>query len=469
MVFSSIKFIFVFLPIFFLLYRYAPKDGKNLVLLAASLVFYSIGLLDLDKERSRLYLAIFVLTTVFNFIIGQFIASFRKAGKLWLTIGIVFNFWWLLFFKYTRFAIENVNALFGTDLAVKNIILPIGISFYTFQNVSYIIDVYRKKTAAETSLLNYGVYITMFPQLIAGPIVTYDTIARQLRDRSHSVQAAVNGAKTFIIGLGYKVLIANQLGGLWSDLSMIGYESISTPLAWLGILAYTFQIYFDFMGYSFMAIGLGEIMGFTIPKNFDHPYLSVTMTEFWRRWHITLGSWFREYVYIPLGGNRQGTAKLVRNYLVVWGLTGLWHGASWNFILWGLVLFGLIMLEKFVIGDFLNKHRVIGHLYMFLVIPLTWLLFAITDFSSLGLYFGRLIGLSASPDVIIFPNDYVKYWGIYGKYFIAAILFSTRLPGMIYEKVKRSPFCAAALLVVFGAAVYCMYKGLNDPFLYFRF
>lgn len=467
MVFSSLEFIFLFLPAFLLIYGLTNKKYKNAVVFAGSIFFYSMGFADMGLKGMVLYSSLFLLTVLFNFIIGEFISHYRKAARLWLIIGIIFNFWWLIFFKYTGFAFENINGIFHASLPMKNIILPIGISFYTFQNVSYIIDVYRKNAESESSIINYGAYISMFPQLIAGPIVTYSTVAEQLKSRSHTIKQVENGLKTFTIGLGYKVLLANQIGGLWSDLSMIGYQSISTPLAWLGIVAYSFQLYFDFMGYSYMAMGLGEIMGFTIPKNFDYPYLSTTMTEFWRRWHITLGSWFREYIYIPLGGNRKGKAKMVRNFLIVWTLTGLWHGASWNFVLWGLTIFGLIMLEKFVIGDFLNKYKIVGHLYMILIIPLTWLLFAITDFKELGIYFTRLIG--AGGEHVVFDKDYVKYWGIYGKYFIFGIIFSTRIPEFIYKKIKGSVFGSIMLLLVFWAAVYCMYKGMNDPFLYFRF
>lgn len=467
MVFSSLEFIFLFLPAFLLIYGLTNKKYKNAVVFAGSIFFYSMGFADMGLKGMVLYSSLFLLTVLFNFIIGEFISHYRKAARLWLIIGIIFNFWWLIFFKYTGFAFENINGIFHASLPMKNIILPIGISFYTFQNVSYIVDVYRKNAESESSIINYGAYISMFPQLIAGPIVTYSTVAEQLKSRSHTIKKVENGLKTFTIGLGYKVLLANQIGGLWSDLSMIGYQSISTPLAWLGIVAYSFQLYFDFMGYSYMAMGLGEIMGFTIPKNFDYPYLSTTMTEFWRRWHITLGSWFREYIYIPLGGNRKGKAKLIRNLLIVWTLTGLWHGASWNFVLWGLTIFGLIMLEKFVIGDFLNKYKIVGHLYMILIIPLTWLLFAITDFKELGVYFTRLIG--AGGEHVVFDKDYVKYWGIYGKYFIFGIIFSTRIPELIYKKIKGSVFGSIMLLLVFWAAVYCMYKGMNDPFLYFRF
>ena len=444
-------------------YAIAGSKYKNAVIFAGSMVFYAFGV------GSPVYVWLFLLTILFNFIVGQFIEASRKMRRLWLFIGVIFNFWWLIFFKYWGFGTENINALFHTGLTVKDIILPIGISFYTFQNVSYIADVYRKTTKAEKNLINYAAYISMFPQLIAGPIVTYSTVAAQLRKRTHSIKKVEDGLKTFTIGLGYKVLIANQLGGLWSDISMIGFESISRRLAWLGVIAYSFQLYFDFMGYSLMAIGLGRLMGFELPKNFDHPYLSVTMTEFWRRWHITLGTWFRENIYIPLGGNRGGTAKMVRNTLVVWLFTGLWHGASWNFVIWGLVLFAIIMTEKFWTGKFFNKHRLAGHCYMILLIPLTWLIFAVTDLHRLGVYFQRLIPFIRYDDTSVNKTDYIVKWGQYWKFFAAGLIFSTRLPEMIYKKLKNTLICTIALAAVFIAALYCMYKGMNDPFLYFRF
>lgn len=463
MVFSSLEFIFIFLPAFLLLYGFSPPAYKNAVIFMCSVVFYGMGV------KSPVYIILFLLTLLFNYIIAQFIDAYPRNKKVWLTIGIIFNFWWLLFFKYTGFAFENINALFHAKLPVKDIILPIGISFYTFQNVSYIIDVYRGNTHSEKSIINYGAYISMFPQLIAGPIVTYQSVAKQLRHRRHTISKVEDGLKTFTIGLGFKVLIANQLSGLWNDISMIGYESISTPLAWMGVIAYSFQLYFDFYGYSLMAIGLGKIMGFELPINFDFPYLSLTMTEFWRRWHITLGSWFRDYIYIPLGGNRKGKSRQILNTLAVWLFTGLWHGASWNFVLWGLVLFGLLILEKFVIGDFLNKHKIVGHLYMFLIIPVTWLIFAVTDFRELGIYFKRLFPFLPQQKNMILDGDYIKYLKIYWKFFVAGIIFSTRLPQIIYRKFKKSTVCAILLLVVFWGAVYCMYKGMNDPFMYFRF
>lgn len=463
MVFSSLEFIFIFLPVFLLVYAAVPKKLKNTVILLGSVIFYSLGV------KKPVYIVLFILTTMLNYIVGQFIEDFPKYKKPWLIFGIAFNFWWLIFFKYWTFGTENLNALLGTSFTLKDIILPIGISFYTFQNVSYIIDVYRRQTRAERSIINYGAYISMFPQLIAGPIVTYNTVAKQLRNRTHNIRKVEDGLKTFTIGLGYKVLIANQIGGLWSDISMIGFESISSPLAWMGIFAYSFQLYFDFCGYSLMAIGLGKIMGFDLPKNFDYPYMSLTMTEFWRRWHMTLGTWFKDYIYIPLGGNRKGKAAQIRNTFVVWLFTGLWHGASWNFVIWGLVLFAVIMSEKFWTGKFLNKHKAAGHLYMMLIIPVTWLIFAVTDLHELGIYFKRLLPFLPQKTYAVLDKDYVKYLGIYKTYFIAGILFSTRLPKKIYDKIKNSFVGVILLLAVFWASVYCMYKGLNDPFLYFRF
>ena len=464
MVFSSLEFIFLFLPAFMIVYGLVPTKYKNATLFAGSIFFYSMGVL-----KRPIYIVLFLLTLLFNFIIGEFIENFRKAGKLWLVIGIIFNFWWLAFFKYTGFAFSNINLLLKNDLPVRNIILPIGISFYTFQNVSYIVDVYRRKAKAETNLINYGAYISMFPQLIAGPIVKYETVAAQLRNRTHSIKRVEDGLKTFTIGLGYKVLLANQVGGLWKKIGDIGYQSISTKLAWLGIIAFTFQIYFDFCGYSYMAIGLGRIMGFDIPQNFNHPYMSTTMGEFWRRWHMTLGNWFKEYVYIPLGGNRVKTSLVVRNFFVVWLFTGVWHGASWNFVIWGMVLFGLIMLERFVIGDFLNKYKIVGHLYMFLVIPLTWLLFAITDFRQLGIYFSRLVPIFPVKTYAVNSGDFAKFFRIYWKYFVAGTIFSTNIPEKIYKKIKDSYFIVILLLIVFWASVYCMYQGMDDPFLYYTF
>ncbi len=465
MVFSSLEFIFLFLPIFLIIYNSVPKKAHNFIVFAGSLIFYGYGVLE-----TPLYFLLMIVTILINFILGQYIWNFQKSKKIWLFFGLFFNFFWLAIFKYTNFFTENINTLIpDLDLPLRNLILPIGISFYTFQNVSYLIDVYRKVTPAETSFIRYGAYLTMFPQLIAGPIVTYNSLAEQLKKRKVNIKSVDEGLRTFTLGLGSKVIIANQIGNLWTDICNIGFESISTPLAWMGIFAYTFQIYFDFYGYSLMAIGLGQLMGFKIPQNFNNPYLSVTMTEFWRRWHMTLGSWFREYVYIPLGGNRKGMLAMVRNTCIVWLLTGLWHGASWNFVIWGGAICIVMLIEKFLTKKFFEKYRFIGHLYMLLLIPLSWLLFAITDMQQLGIYFQKLFPFFFNNPEPIFPEDYIKYGKIYWKFFIAGFVFTSTFPAMVYKKFRHSIFTTIALLAIFWFAVYCLYIGLNDPFLYFRF
>ena len=318
--------------------------------------------------------------------------------------------------------------------------------------------------------MNFAMYISMFPQLIAGPIVTYSSIKKEISRRSHSMRAVEEGLKTFTIGLGLKVLLANRLGGLWNEAGTVGYESISTPFAWLAITAFSLQIYFDFYGYSLMAKGLGRIMGFTIPENFHDPYLSLSMTEFWRRWHMTLGSWFRDYVYIPLGGSRKGKLMTFRNMLAVWALTGFWHGASWNFILWGLLMFALISVEKLGLIRILERVPALGHLYMAFAISVSWVLFAVTDLSQMAVYFTRLFPFLPQPEgMAYFAGDYLKYGRLYGLSLAAGLVFATGLPMKLYRRFKNSPAAAVVLLAVFWGCVYCMKMGMDDPFLYFRF
>lgn len=468
MVFSSIPFIFYFLPIFLLIYFIVPKQFKNIVIFLSSLVFYYYGVKD-----HPLYLLLLVLSVFVNFFLAKMMTKARnfKISRRWLILGIFYNFGWLMIFKYLDFFIRNINLLpfiknNGYEIPYTNFVLPIGISFYTFQITSYIIDVYRRRVNAETSVLSLGAYLCMFPQLIAGPIVTYSHIQSELNNRTLSLENFEEGLREFTIGLGLKVLIANRIGALWVQVNTIGYESISTPLAWLGIFAFTFQIYFDFYGYSLMAKGLGLMMGFHFPDNFHNPYLALSMTDFWRRWHITLGSWFREYVYIPLGGNRSHT---FRNIFIVWLLTGFWHGANWNFILWGLLLFTLIALEKYGFGNFLEKYPPIGHLYMIFVIPLSWLLFAVTDLQQIGLYLQRLFPFFSPATESVFQGDYIKYGKMYGLFFLIAILFSTGIPRKLYEKWKDNILISICLVAIFWGCVYCMFKGMDDPFLYFQF
>ena len=471
MVFSSIAFIMYFMPVFFLVYYILPASYKNAWLFLASLGFYYYGV-----RGNPGYLLLMIMSVVVNFVAGKLIEAqkTKRARKAWLVVGIVYDLGWLILFKYLGFLIENLNALFGAmhvkvQLETWNLILPIGISFYTFQIISYLVDVYRRETKAEKSLISLGTYLCMFPQLIAGPIVNYHLIQEQLHKRKHSMVKVESGLKVFALGLAYKVLLANRVGHLWTEVTAIGYESISTPLAWMSIVAYSLQLYFDFYGYSLMAIGLGRMMGFDFPQNFNNPYMAVSMTDFWRRWHMTLGGWFREYVYIPLGGNRGGFAKTVRNMFVVWLLTGLWHGASWNFVLWGLLLFVLLFVEKAGLGKVLERHKVLGHIYMILWIPLSWLVFVITDLSQLGIYLQKLFPFFGSTGTVLFQGDYLKYGKSYGIYLVLGILFATGVQEKLLKKNKNRLWVILLLLALFWASVYCMYLGMDDPFLYFRF
>ncbi len=471
MVFSSIAFIMYFMPVFFLAYYILPASYKNAWLFLASLGFYYYGV-----RGNPGYLLLMIMSVVVNFVAGKLIAAqkTKRARKAWLVVGIVYDLGWLILFKYLGFLIENLNALFGAmhvkvQLETWNLILPIGISFYTFQIISYLVDVYRRETKAEKSLISLGTYLCMFPQLIAGPIVNYHLIQEQLHKRKHSMEKVESGLKVFALGLAYKVLLANRVGHLWTEVTAIGYESISTPLAWMSIVAYSLQLYFDFYGYSLMAIGLGRMMGFDFPQNFNNPYMAVSMTDFWRRWHMTLGGWFREYVYIPLGGNRGGFAKTVRNMFVVWLLTGLWHGASWNFVLWGLLLFVLLFVEKAGLGKVLERHKALGHIYMILWIPLSWLVFVITDLSQLGIYLQKLFPFFGNAGTVLFQGDYLKYGKTYGIYLVLGILFATGVQEKLLKKNKNRLWVILLLLALFWASVYCMYLGMDDPFLYFRF
>ena len=471
MVFSSIAFIMYFMPVFFLVYYILPASYKNAWLFLASLGFYYYGV-----RGNPGYLLLMIMSVVVNFVAGKLIEAqkTKRARKAWLVVGIVYDLGWLILFKYLGFLIENLNALFGAmhvkvQLETWNLILPIGISFYTFQIISYLVDVYRRETKAEKSLISLGTYLCMFPQLIAGPIVNYHLIQEQLHKRKHSMVKVESGLKVFALGLAYKVLLANRVGHLWTEVTAIGYESISTPLAWMSIVAYSLQLYFDFYGYSLMAIGLGRMMGFDFPQNFNNPYMAVSMTDFWRRWHMTLGGWFREYVYIPLGGNRGGFAKTVRNMFVVWLLTGLWHGASWNFVLWGLLLFVLLFVEKAGLGKVLERHKALGHIYMILWIPLSWLVFVITDLSQLGIYLQKLFPFFGSTGTVLFQGDYLKYGKTYGIYLVLGILFATGVQEKLLKKNKNRLWVILLLLALFWASVYCMYLGMDDTLLYFRF
>ena len=464
MVFSDLSFIFVFLPVFFIIYYLVPKNMRNLVIVVGSFIFYLVGSIDNPE-----HIVIFLISILVDYYVALMIEENPEHKKMFLTLCIIFHVLCLGTFKYSNFVLGEINKRFLDNTLLINIIQPIGISFYTFQGISYVVDVYRRKFKAERNIIDFVTYISMFEQLIAGPIVTYEKVEKDLHYRKVTSEKVKNGVGIFIIGLGLKVLLANPIGKLWTQTCNIGFESISTPLAWMAIFAFTFQIYFDFFGYSLMAIGLGKMLGFRIPVNFRHPYLSCSMTEFWRRWHITLGSWFREYVYIPLGGNRKGIWNTIRNLFFVWLLTGLWHGAGYNFLIWGCVLFLIIVLEKYFIGKYLNDNKIMGHLYMMLIIPLTWAIFAINDVNQLGVFFLRLFPVGSQGPWSAFSNDYIKYFGMYFPFFIFALLFSTKLPFKLFKKIKNKIVKNTILLFIFAASVYCLYKGFDDPFLYFRF
>lgn len=463
MVFSSLQFVFIFMPVFFGIYYLCPNKMKNAVLLIGSLSFYFVGAFSHPEHFILLLLSI-----ILDFYVGLFIEKYPNRKKAFLILGVGFHLISLIVFKYLGFLLGEIGRIKGVDLSLQ-IFLPIGISFYTFQGISYIADVYKGKFKAEKSLLRFAVYISMFEQLIAGPIVTYDNIKRELHRRRIKTSFIISGLQTFVFGLGLKVLLANPLGKLFTNVGAIGYESISTTLAWMAIIAFTLQIYFDFFGYSLMAIGLGKMLGFKIPKNFDFPYLSRSMTEFWRRWHITLGSWFREYVYIPLGGNRLGTIGTMRNLLAVWLLTGIWHGAGYNFFLWGTILAVIIILEKFVFGRFLEKHALIGRIYMLILIPVMWAVFAIDDMSQMGIFFSKLFPTSLSVFLGEFPLDFLKHLKMYWYFFLIGFIFCTKLPFRILKNIKNKYLLNIILLIIFIGSCYCMYKGFDDPFLYFRF
>ncbi|MDU3722279.1 MAG: MBOAT family O-acyltransferase [Clostridium celatum] len=458
MVFSSILFIFRFLPIAMGIYFLTPKKFKNLSLLVLSLVFYSWG--------EPKYFFIMIISIFIDYFVSRGIEKYRTNKKISIALlctSITFNLGMLFFFKYFNFFLENINNIFNLSLNYVKITLPLGISFYTFQTMSYTIDVFLGKVKAEKNIINFGAFVCLFPQLIAGPIVKYTDINKELKNREVNLNQIQDGVELFILGLGSKVLIANNIGALWTEIETIGFSNISTILAWMGVLAFAFQIYFDFSGYSLMAIGLGKMLGFNFPRNFNYPYISRSITEFWRRWHITLGSWFREYVYIPLGGNRVGKYRLYFNLFVVWFLTGFWHGASYNFILWGLYFFVLISIEKAGILKFLNRHKIFSHIYALFFIIMGWALFAVVDLNQLKILIQRMFTLNNS-------LEWLYYIRNYGITFIVAGIFSTPLISNLYKKIVKSEVInTIVLIIILLLCIAYLVDASYNPFLYFRF
>lgn len=462
MVFSSILFLFRFMPAAFAIYYLVPRRFKNFTLLVLSLIFYSWG--------EAKYFPVMIASIVVDYTASGLIESHRNNKlicRLGLIYSVVFNLGMLGFFKYTNFFVGNLNALFGLSLPTISFVLPLGISFYTFQTMSYTIDVYLGKVKAERNIIDFGAFVVLFPQLIAGPIVRYTDINRELKERQINLPQIQDGIKLFILGLGSKVLIANNVGALWTEIEAIGagegFLSISTPLAWMAVFAYSLQIYFDFSGYSLMAIGLGKMLGFEFPKNFDFPYISRSFTEFWRRWHMTLGSWFREYLYIPLGGNRVSRPRLYFNLFVVWAATGFWHGASWNFIFWGLFFFVFLVIERMGFKQVLERHSAFSHVYVIFFLLLSWALFAVTDLGMLGDLFTRMFTPAGGVDWIYYLRNYIVV------FILGTVLSTPALKGLYLRLEKNNVFCLIFFGAIFLASTAYLVDATYNPFLYFRF
>ena len=472
MIFSSIIFLFHFLPFTLAAYYIAPPRAKNTVLFVCSLVFYCWG-------EVRFFPVMLTLILI-NYLCGLAIAHFEgRPGmrRLFLALALVGSLGMLFYFKYANFVLESANALLGTSFApIEGIsVLPLGISFYTFQTLSYTIDVYRHDVASEKNIIDFGAYVVMFPQLIAGPIVKYRDVAAQLHVYKHRYNIAQieEGMTIFTFGLAKKVLLADAVGALWTDIigvaddasvTFVGLANASTGLVWLGILAYSFQLYFDFSGYSMMAIGMGKMMGFEFPQNFNYPYISASITEFWRRWHMTLSSWFREYVYIPLGGNRKGLRRQIFNLFIVELLTGIWHGANWNFICWGLYYFVLLTIEKVFLLKYLKKGRIWPHIYTLFFVVLGWGIFtANVEGAALPLLMSRLFlpsgGISA-----------VYYLRNYGVLLVLCAFCSTALPRKIWQWARRhTPVRLVLLAAAMILSVAFVVASTNNAPLYGNF
>lgn len=459
MLFSSNAFIFRFLLLFMIIYFIAQSKYRNGILLVGSLIFYGIG--------EPKFVWIMLASVMLNYVLSKRIYQYKEKSLLILTI--LLNVAVLGWFKYLDFGIENINAILGKRwLTPLEIALPIGISFYTFQILSYQVDCYKGKIKRQVTFIEFATYICMFPQLVAGPIVLFEEVEANLQEREVTVEKIEDGLKWFTFGLGLKVLLANSIYTLWNTILSAGTIGLGASVAWLGAIAYTFQIYFDFWGYSLMALGLGKMLGFTLPENFKQPYISKSIAEFWRRWHITLGRWFREYVYIPLGGNRKGKIRTIVNLFVVWALTGLWHGASWNFVIWGISFFVFIAIEKLFLGKWLEHSKVIGHLYVIFLIPISWVVFAISDFTTLKQYLGSMFG-HTSGKVLMGMSQFQNYVHTYWWLILICVIFATPLPYNLFRKQRQKPWMIAILVGIFFLSVYEILKGSSNPFLYFNF
>lgn len=467
LVFSSLSFLFWFLPIFLGIYFITPKKVKNFILFIFSLIFYAWG--------EPIYICLMLFSTVFDYINGLLIERFglnTKGSKVVLIIAMIGNLGLLGVFKYFDFFMGSLNNVFGLSLPFLNVALPIGISFYTFQTMSYTIDVYRGVVPAQHNIITFGSYVTMFPQLIAGPIVQYKTVERELNSRRVGLEDVYIGVRRFLIGFVKKVFLANNIGFLWSEI-LGSYSNLSSLTLILGLICFTFQIYFDFSGYSDMAIGLGRMLGFKFLENFNYPYISKSITEFWNRWHISLSSWFKEYVYIPLGGNHKGLKRQIINISIVWLLTGFWHGASWNYVLWGIYYGILLIIEKcFLLKILKDKPSWVSHLYTLFFVVIGWGLFAIEDFNILINYFENIV---INPNGFI-GSDILYYIKNYIVLIVICLISSVNWGKTLYEKIKESKYSKIVIVIVDILLIICFILSLAmlvsstyNPFLYFRF
>ncbi len=471
MVFSSTLFMFRFLPIVIMLYFLVPGRMKNLILLLGSLIFYAWG--------EPIYVCLMLFSTVSDYLHGRAIGACKKKSTktVFMISAVIINLAMLGFFKYADFLINTINAVAGTAIEPLNLPLPIGISFYTFQTMSYSIDCYRGQVKVQKNFLDFAVFVTMFPQLIAGPIVKYVDVEKELHHRKVNVLEISYGCKRFVIGLAKKVLIANNLGLLWTELSVRDFGEFTVLTAWMGIIAYAFQIYFDFSGYSDMAIGLGAILGFHFPENFNYPYISASITEFWRRWHMTLSSWFREYVYIPLGGNRKGLPRQLFNILVVWMLTGIWHGAGWNFLFWGLWFAFWLMLEKLGWKKLIDAMpKTVSRVYTLFLVLISWVFFSIETNSGIWQYLRAMFGMNGAG---LYNREALFIGSEYLVMFMIAAIASTPLVYKLVVRMQKSvtgyglaiyrvleKIVLAVLLIV---SIAYIVDATYNPFLYFRF
>ena len=465
MVFSSLYFLFLYLPIVLLVYYITPLKWRNLWLLVVNLIFYGWG-----EPR---YIVLMLFTIVLDYFMGLVVARCKerdndKGARIAVAVALVLNLAILFFFKYWDLVAKTFQ-YFGIGMPVLNLTLPIGISFYTFQTMTYPVDVYRGDAQVQKNIVNFGTFVTLFPQLIAGPIIKYKELADQMTYRTHSPEQFASGVQVFTVGLAKKVLLANNIGKLWDVYLALPVDQLTVSGAWLGVLAFSLQLYFDFSGYSDMAVGLGRMLGFEFLRNFNYPYISKSVTEFWRRWHISLGSWFREYLYIPMGGNRVSKPRLFFNLFVVWAATGIWHGASWNFLVWGLYFAVLVILEKAFLGKLLEKlPAAIQHIYTLFLVLVSWAIFAVEDFGHLGAYLAAMFGLGGG-----LTNDNVSYYFFsFLPMLIIGCVAATPLAAKLWAKLPTKVVKVILPVVLLAGLIFStayLVDATYNPFLYFRF